>query len=131
MLCEPQGHVIGRGHVLAKLSAGGPADILESGGGLVPEAAGVKSATEPVDVSTRRRGIMEHRVKSWPHLFEATLSGIKTHELRRASDRDYRIGDTLRLQEFDPATERYTGREMIVRITYITSAEFPCALSED
>jgi hypothetical protein len=76
------------------------------------------------------RGPVEHRVKSWPHLFTATLSGEKKHELRRTSDRDYRLGDFLLLQEFDPATQRYSGRELRVKITYITSAEFPCALSE-
>jgi Domain of unknown function (DUF3850) len=76
------------------------------------------------------RPSVEHRVKSWPHLFEATALGVKTHELRRVNDRDYRVGDTLRLQEFDPVTQRYSGRELTVRITYITSAEFPCALSE-
>lgn len=73
---------------------------------------------------------VEHAVKSWPHLFEATLTGAKTHDLRRADERDYRAGDVLLLQEFDPATQRYTGRELRVRITYITSAQFPCALSD-
>jgi hypothetical protein len=73
---------------------------------------------------------MEHRVKSWPSFFEATLSGVKTHDVRRATDRDYRVGDTLRLMEFDPEKQVYTGREQCVRITYITSAKLPCALSE-
>ena len=41
------------------------------------------------------------------------------------------MGDHLRLQEYDPASEIYTGREMVVRITYVTSAEAPCALSEE
>jgi uncharacterized protein DUF3850 len=75
------------------------------------------------------RGPAEHRVKSWPHLFVSTLSGDKKHELRRISDRDYRVGDFLVLQEFDPATQRYSGRELRVKITYITSADSPCALS--
>jgi hypothetical protein len=74
-------------------------------------------------------GHVVHNVKSWPYLFEAILSGVKTHEMRRA-DREYKIGDAMRLQEFDPDTNSYTGREALVRITYITSAEFPCALSE-
>lgn len=73
---------------------------------------------------------MEHRVKSWPRFFEATLAGVKTHDVRRLGDRDYQVGDTLRLMEFDPKEERYTGRELCVRITYITSAKLPCALSE-
>ena len=76
------------------------------------------------------RAAIEHKVKSWPALFEATLSGAKTHELRRTNDRDYQVGDTLLLQEFDPQTQQYTGREVTVSITYITSAIFPCALSD-
>lgn len=89
--------------------------------------ASTRVPSPPLDLS---RDPVEHAVKSWPHLFEATLTGAKTHDLRRADDRDYRVGDILRLQEFDPDTERYTGRELRVRITYITSAQFPCALSD-
>ena len=76
------------------------------------------------------RAAVEHKVKSWPRLFEATLSGAKTHDVRRSDERDYRVGDTLRLQEFDPDRQQYTGRELVVRITFITSGRFPCALSE-
>jgi hypothetical protein len=77
------------------------------------------------------RGPIEHKVKSWPQFFEATLSGAKTHEVRRLTDRDYRVGDRLLLQEYDPTTETYSGRELVVRITSMTSAESPCALSEE
>jgi len=77
------------------------------------------------------RGPIEHRVKSWPQFFEAALSGAKTHEVRRLTDRDYRVGDRLRLQEYDPIAEVYSGRELVVRITHMTSAEAPCALSEE
>ncbi|TCU33113.1 uncharacterized protein DUF3850 [Rhizobium azibense] len=80
-------------------------------------------------VTTEKRKPVVHQVKSWPHLFEATLSGVKTHDMRRVADRDYQVNDVLCLQEFDPSTETYSGRELAVRITYITSAEFPCALS--
>lgn len=78
----------------------------------------------------RTRGPVEHSIKSWPELFEATLSGAKVHEVRRLTDRDYRVGDLLRLREYDPSTETYSGRELVVRITYMTSADAPCALSE-
>src|ERR1700722_8161700 len=77
------------------------------------------------------RGPLEHKVKSWPQFFEATLSGAKTHEVRRLTDRDYRVGDRLVLQEYSPTTKTYSGRELVLRITYITSAEAPCALSEE
>jgi Domain of unknown function (DUF3850) len=75
------------------------------------------------------RSSVEHKVKSWPHLFEATLAGTKTHEMRKATERDYRVGDTLKMHEYDPSLATYTGRELVVRITYITSPESPCALS--
>lgn len=71
-----------------------------------------------------------HYVKSWPHLFDATISGRKKHELRRATDRDYQEGDLLVLQEFEPASAAYTGRQHTVVITFVTSAAAPCALSE-
>lgn len=79
--------------------------------------------------NSQQRTSVVHRVKSWPHLFEATLSGAKTHEMRKVDDRDYSVGDILRLCEYDPESKSYTGRELSVEITYITSAEFPCALS--
>lgn len=82
----------------------------------------------PQAYKTRPR--IEHRVKAWPIFFEATLAGVKTHDVRRITDRDYQVGDTLRLMEFDPEKQQYTGRELRVRITYITSAMLPCALSE-
>jgi hypothetical protein len=89
---------------------------------------GIKELHSPPPRSSRPA--IEHRVKSWPQLFEATLAGVKTHDVRNVGDRDYQVGDTLRLLEFDPETQRYTGRELTVRITYITSAKLPCALSE-
>jgi Domain of unknown function (DUF3850) len=55
---------------------------------------------------------------------------MKTHDLRRADDRNFRVGDIVRLNEFDPSSGRYTGRKLKVKITYITSAEMPCALSQ-
>lgn len=73
---------------------------------------------------------MRHVVKSWPEFFQAILDGRKRHELRRASERDYRVGDTLHLREYEPQDARYTGREQRVLITYITSSDYPCALSE-
>lgn len=57
------------------------------------------------------------------------MNGSRTHDLRPIGDRDYRVGDTLLLREFEPATGEYTGRELRVAITYITSATQPCALS--
>jgi hypothetical protein len=71
-----------------------------------------------------------HELKSWPQFFEAIAAGRKRHDLRRAFDRNFRVGDRLRLREFDPEAQRYTGREQMVQVTYITSGGEPCALSE-
>lgn len=70
----------------------------------------------------------EHKVKSWTWFFQAISKGDKLHDLRK-NDRDFKVGDTLLLQEYDPVTGTYTGQELKVKITYITSNEFPCAFS--
>jgi hypothetical protein len=67
-----------------------------------------------------------HELKSWPEFFNAILEGRKRHELRR-NDRDFCVGDVLRLREFHNSQQTYTGRETRVRITYITSVANPCA----
>lgn len=66
-----------------------------------------------------------HEVKSWSGCFMRLASGSRTHELRRA-DRDYKVGDMLSLNEWDPVTNSYTGRTCAVRITDIVSALDPC-----
>lgn len=63
-----------------------------------------------------------HELKCWPPYFELLLSGDKPFELRRA-DRDFHVGDTLFLREWNPQTKEYTGRECHRVIT--------CALAVD
>jgi hypothetical protein len=72
-----------------------------------------------------------HRLKCWPVFFEPVRAGVKTHDLRRADDRDFSVGDRILLEEYNPETQSYTGRTVVVQITYITSADVPCALSQD
>lgn len=50
----------------------------------------------------------EHRLKTWPEFFAPLLSGTKTFELR-PNDRDFKTGDRLLLQEFEPSSG-YSGR---------------------
>lgn len=72
---------------------------------------------------------MHHELKSWVGLFEPIMRGEKTHELR-VLDREYQIGDTATLNEFDPIKRLYTGRTAKVEITYITSSQHrECAFS--
>ena len=58
-----------------------------------------------------------HELKTWPEYFQAIIDGIKPFEVRR-NDRDYQVGDTLFLMEYDP--ERgFTGRNILREVTYI------------
>jgi hypothetical protein len=69
-----------------------------------------------------------HELKSWPEFFRQVVAGVRTHELR-LNDRDFNIGDVVRLREFDPGTDTYTGSECDAAITSLTSADVPCAVS--
>lgn len=61
-----------------------------------------------------------HSLKTWPEFFQKMLDGDKTFELRK-NDRNFAVGDTLLLREFDPwpSPAYYTGRELSVRVTYV------------
>jgi hypothetical protein len=61
---------------------------------------------------------MIHELKTWPKYFYRVFSGEKKFEVRK-KDRDYQIGDHLKLMEYNPDCDGYTGREMNVRVTYI------------
>lgn len=60
----------------------------------------------------------EHELKIWPEFFEASLDLVKPFELRK-DDRGFAVGDFLRLREWNPQTERYSGREIQRRVSYI------------
>ena len=59
-----------------------------------------------------------HELKVWPGFFQAIKDGRKTFEVRK-NDRDYQLGDVLRLREYEPGPDRYTGREWERRVSYI------------
>ncbi|WP_331384989.1 DUF3850 domain-containing protein [Bacillus badius] len=44
---------------------------------------------------------MKHELKIYPQYFKAVVSGKKSFEIRK-NDRDFKVGDTLLLHEFDP-----------------------------
>ncbi len=64
-----------------------------------------------------------HALKTRPEYYQAIINGDKTFELRKA-DRDYKVGDRLLLQEWDPVSGKYTEREGNYVISYILSGEF-------
>ena len=57
-------------------------------------------------------------------MWEAVRSGAKPFEVRRA-DRDFQVGDTLELDEWDPEKGRlvpglgYSGRVLVARVSYV------------
>lgn len=57
-----------------------------------------------------------HQLKTWPPEYKDCISGIKTFDIR-PHDRDFKIGDTLRLQCYTP-DNGYTGEEQDFQITY-------------
>lgn len=63
-----------------------------------------------------------HKLKTWPKFFHAVRGGWKTFEIRQ-NDRDFKAGDVLILQCFDPDTNTYNGEEEARRVTYVTSFE--------
>lgn len=57
-----------------------------------------------------------HSILILQKYFEEILTGVKTFELRK-NDRDYKVGDTILLNEFDG--KNLTHRLCSVQITYV------------
>lgn len=70
-----------------------------------------------------------HELKTWPKFFEAVRNKTKTFEFRK-NDRDFKVGDVLILQNFDPEkgyipTSDGTPIDNIcVRVTYVMTEGF-------
>jgi hypothetical protein len=65
----------------------------------------------------RECGKLTHELKILPEYYDAVEAGIKTFEIRK-NDRDYKVGDFLRLREW-VAGSWYTGREITKQVVYI------------
>ena len=64
----------------------------------------------------------QHDLKVYPKFWRELVSGRKPFELRR-DDRNFRVGDTVSLREFDPK-HGFTGAGPYIReITYILRNE--------
>jgi hypothetical protein len=59
-----------------------------------------------------------HELKIWPACFSAVEAGVKPFDVRE-NDRDFRVGDTLVLREYEPETEQYSGRSITRWVSYI------------
>ena len=51
------------------------------------------------------------------------------YDLRDARDKHFEVGQIVQLNEFDIVEGRPTGDFLLLRITYITDRNTPCALS--
>jgi hypothetical protein len=52
-----------------------------------------------------------HEIKCWPVFFEHAIKGLKSFEIR-INDRDYKVGDMIRVREYDKYNNligKYTG----------------------
>lgn len=58
-----------------------------------------------------------HTLKIHPQPLADLLSAVKTAEVRDCSDRDFRVGDTVRLREL--TADGYTGREVTRTISHV------------
>ncbi len=65
---------------------------------------------------------MKHKKKIWPEYFEKIADGSKTFELRLA-DWKCKEGDILLLQEWDPKTQKYSGREIEKKVAYVAKTK--------
>jgi hypothetical protein len=59
-----------------------------------------------------------HILKLQQPFFEQVKIGMKQFELRR-NDRDYQVGDTCFLREYDALHNSYSGDALVITITYI------------
>ncbi len=58
-----------------------------------------------------------HYLKTWTQFFKDVQSGAKNFEIRK-NDRNFQVGDTLILEEFDPVKKVCTGAWIPKLITY-------------
>lgn len=61
---------------------------------------------------------MIHELKTWNEYFEEVFMGRKTFEVRK-NDRNFKKGDLLILKEWNPKTEKYTGRIISRGVSYV------------
>ena len=61
---------------------------------------------------------MKHYLKIWIEHYKDVMSGKKKAEVR-FDDRNFNVGDTLVLQEYDPISLTYTGRSITKKVTHI------------
>lgn len=61
-----------------------------------------------------------HDLKIWSQYYTMILDGSKPWEIRK-NDRNFQKGDLLRLNEYNPETEKYTNRKVVRVITNVVT----------
>ncbi|MHB1201320.1 MAG: DUF3850 domain-containing protein [Polaromonas sp.] len=64
--------------------------------------------------------VSQHELKIDPERLAEILASTKTHEIR-VFDRDFQVGNTLKLNAYDRSTNVYTGQSAVVKVTNITA----------
>ena len=73
---------------------------------------------------------MEDQLKIIPKYFKEIVDGNKNFEVRK-NDRNYKIGDTLILKEYDPIKKNFTGNYAKATVMYILKdKDFPIGIKE-
>ena len=71
---------------------------------------------EELGVWSSNKTLVLHELKILPKYYDEVISGKKRFELRK-DDRDFQVGDTVSLKEFEDG--KYSGREKRFNIKYI------------
>lgn len=59
-----------------------------------------------------------HELKTWLDSYDSIASKIKQFDIRK-NDRNFKVGDTFILKEWDPETKKYTGNILNANVDYI------------
>lgn len=86
-----------------------------------PTATVIATPYEKVEPDFRFELAPHHELKCWPFYFEQMIAKNKFFDIRR-DDRGFREGHTITQREWNPAHEKYTGREVDVWIRLIMPA---------
>ncbi|AHN23284.1 ParB/RepB/Spo0J family partition protein [Lysinibacillus varians] len=83
---------------------------------LTPSVA--KEKRQEIIESEQKEKPMTHELDSYPEQFEAILQGLKTF-MCGFNNQSFRVGDKLKINEFDDDKILYTGRFVEVKVIYL------------
>jgi ParB family chromosome partitioning protein len=88
----------------------------KEGKSITPSVA-VEKRIEVIETEQKEKP-MTHELDSYPEQFEAIVKGLKTF-MCGFNNQSFRVGDKLKINEFDPEKILYTGQFVEVRIIYL------------